>query len=852
MSAGNVIRIYLFPLIFFCLNTVFAGSELIFYSQPSATAKENLEYCVRKIGPARTVVPLIGEYAVIDPSSGNQIGKVNIPSVFHSRDEIIFRKQFDLGKSVGRTAVLHFEKVVGWIEIQLNKKVVFRGSQNFLPLEIPVLEELLNEKGNVLDVKIQPWGTSKGQLPFWTPINLPRIESGIDGPVFLEILPALHIESVKTEIQTSGEGTTLAGEVHLVGSKTTGEKRVVEVSVYQGKNLMKSVLIDVKADALQNTQIIPFQIKNLKLIPWSPEKPERYNLQFTVREGEQVLDRMNRPLVSRKVYFSGKQFMINNSPVELNGLNYIYQNAQGRSLLNRHLVLEDLKFIRAQGFNAIRVGFFPQFETIYDLADSLGLVCLQDLPFPILKMSVHTDTSLHLMINSYLNDFLSFAAGHPSLAGIGFGNYYRELDESSKQAWQERHKAITQSGQLFVYACTFNPALMEKDLFDYYCLEILERNHQEEYLTEIKGLLKPDIPVFVSGLSKSVSYRVDSTAIIQDLSQMTELYQRIQYPDFKNLFSGQFILTYSDYYLETPSLQAGPANDFILNAIGICDIKRNFKPQAKKALRHTRILSAADLDQESGANFGSYFFIIFGLVNFLVFAVAYRTFIDFRRNINRAIRKPHGFFMDLQERRLIAYGQSFFLMIIMSVNAAVMIGGIFFFFRNNLYLDYFLSLLFPSESLKLMLVELIWKPLYLIPVLAVIVIFIFLIFALPVRLLSLFRISKVRARQSIAVSTWAAAPFLMLLPFGMFFYNLLIVLNSYWILFAVLLYFHVWYFVRWMSGTRVMTALSYTRVFLFCLFLLAIVSGGIIYYLESKIDLFAHLNFLFHLFYFHV
>jgi hypothetical protein len=852
MSAGNVIRIYLFPLILLFLNAASAGNQLIFYSQPSATAQENLDYCTRKISPARTVIPLIGEYAVIDPSSGHQVGKVNIPSVFHSREEIIFRKQFDLGKSVGQPAALHLEKVVGWIEIRLNQKVIFRGSQNFLPLEIPVPAELLNEKGNVFDIKIRPWGTSRDQLPFWTPINLPRIESGIGGPVYLEILPPLYIESTHMDIQTSKEGTTLAGDVHLIGTKSGSDKRELEVSVYQAKNLIKSVLISVKSDSLLKSQTFPFQIKNLQLQPWSPEKPERYFLQFTLTEGEQILDRMNRPVVLRQVYFSGKQLMVNNQTVELNGLNYIYQDVQGRSLLNRQRVLEDLEFIRAQGFNAIRVGFFPQFETLYDLADSLGLLCLQDLPFPFLKMSVHNDTSQHMMINSYLKDFLQLTARHPSLVGIGFGNYYREIDEASRRAWQEMHQTITQSRQIIVYACTFNPALMEKDLFDYYCLEILERNHQEEYLTEIKGLLKPEIPVFVSGLSKSVSYRVDSTAIIQDLSQMTELYQRIEYSDFKNLFTGQFILTYSAYYLETPSLQAGPANDFILNAIGICDIKRNFKPEAKQTLRHTRIMSATDLDQESGTGFGSYFFIIFGLVNFLIFAVTYRTFIDFRRNINRAIRKPHGFFMDLQERRLIAYGQSFFLMIIMSVNAAVMIGGILFFFRNNLYLDYFLSLLFPSDSLKLMIAELIWKPLYLIPVLVLVVILIFLVFALPVRILSLFRDSKVRARQSIAVSTWAAAPFLLLLPIGMFFYNLLIVLNSYWILFAVLLYFHVWYFVRWMSGTRVMTALSYTRVFLFCLFLLAIVSGGIIYYLESKIDLFAHLNFLFHLFYFHV
>jgi hypothetical protein len=852
MSAGNVCRIYLLIFLFATGNVVYAKNQLVFYSQPAASAKANLEYSIRKVGPARTIVSLIGDYAVIDPSSGHQVGKVSIPSVFHSRDRIIFQKQFDLQKYFHEAAILHFERIVGWIEIRLNKKLIYRGSRNFFPLNIPVPPDLLIEKGNVLDIRVIPWGSTQNQLPFWTPINLPRIESGIGGPVFLEIIPALHLELAKVNLQPSVAGTSISGEISLIGKNTSGKNKELEVSVSRSGSVLKTMVIKIQQDSLLQKQNIPFHIKNLQLLPWSPAQPQKYSLQIILRDEQQILDQISRPLNLRQVHFIDKQFYLNDRPVELNGLNYIYQDVQGRSLLNRQLVLEDLKFVRAQGFNAVRIGFFPQFEMIYDLADSLGLLCLQDLPFPFLKLTSDQDTSQNALIKSYLTDFLEIMAQHPSVVGIGFGNFYQEIKEATKQKWQEFHREITDTTRFIAYACTFNPSLMEKNLFDYFCLEILERNHQQEYLTKVRHLLKPDIPVFVSGLSKAVSYRVDSTAIVQDLSQMIELYQRIKYTEFKDLFTGQVILTYSDYYLETPSVQAGPANDFILNTVGICDIKRNFKPLAKQALRHTGLVTAIELHQEGSTGFGNYVFIIFGLVNFLVFAVIYRTFIDFRRNINRAIRKPHGFFMDLQERRLITYGQSFFLMIIMSVNAAVMIGGILFFFRNNLYLDYLLSLLFPSEGLKLVIVEMIWKPLYLITVLSLIVMLLFLIFALPVRILSLFRVSKVRARQSIAISTWAGVPFLLLLPFGMFFYNLLIVLNSYWILFAVLLYFHVWYFIRWMSGTRVMTALSYARVFVFCLFILVAIFGGIIYYLESKIDLFAHLDFLFHLFYFHV
>jgi hypothetical protein len=83
----------------------------------------------------------------------------------------------------------------------------------------------------------------------------------------------------------------------------------------------------------------------------------------------------------------------------------------------------------------------------------------------------------------------------------------------------------------------------------------------------------------------------------------------------------------------------------------------------------------------------------------------------------------------------------------------------------------------------------------------------------------------------------------------LFFYNLLTVLNSYWILGAILLYFHVWYFFRWLNGTRVMAVSSYTRVFIFAVILISLSSVGLYFLIYKNIDLNYHLKVVTRLFY---
>jgi hypothetical protein len=203
--------------------------------------------------------------------------------------------------------------------------------------------------------------------------------------------------------------------------------------------------------------------------------------------------------------------------------------------------------------------------------------------------------------------------------------------------------------------------------------------------------------------------------------------------------------------------------------------------------------------------------------------------------------------VNLQERIIIPHGQSLLLILVVALNGAIMWSSIAFYFRNNLILDYLLSLFFFNAKSKLLVSQIIWnQPLFLGAGVAIFII-VFYGSAVLIKILSLFGEPRVTFRQAVAVSAWSAVPTVFLLPFGIIFYNLLLTLKSYWIIIAVLLYFHLWIYLRWINGTRVLTERQYFRIFLLFTFLGFFIAALVLILYQNQINLFDHLRFAFHL-----
>lgn len=830
-----------------------ADEKVFFYTTSSIIPEQQWTLYPLNFSPSRKIISLNGSYELLDFRSSKKIADVHIPAIYYQRVPFIFRRNFRVPAGDYSQYFLHFDQLNGLTQIIINNKEIYRGSRNFLPQSYPIPSSLLNPDDNWLEIKIIPWEGQSEQLPGWIPINLPRIHSGINGRVFLEALPSAFLSDFSFQWKWLNEELDLTGEINVYTSpKQSGNFRL-QIQLWQNGVILKSREIPLPIDSSSNNQLIPIQLEAVGVIPWSSENPTKQILHMSLWRDQTMIDQTYRRLAIREVAVKDKKLFLNGSAIPIQGINYIYQDMQGTGITDPQLIANDLQNIKSKGFNVIRMGYYPQSRLVYHLADSLGLLCLQDLPYPLFMDKMLSDSLAEQLLTDYVRSFQEVAIQHPCIIGVGIGNLYHDpLLKRSFNYQQKIRELLSGKGQFLIYTSSFDWKSFPNEFADFYCLEVLERNDLPRVLRNLEQLTQQNYAVILSGLSKPISYPISLSPDSPDVNQITQLIRAIHQAPWKGQFLGLFLCNYSDYILETPSLTAGlvDRDHFTLNSSGLYTRDRLLKKEADILLKQKWALMDSDYYTEPKQE-KTYIFIVVGLINLVFFLFLYRSFVDFRKNIFRVIRKPHGFFVELLERRMISFEQSFFLMVMISVNGAVMLGGICYYFRNNLLADYLLSLPLAFSGYKLSLARIIWEPLWLVIVLTIGIMITFILLTIPIHVLSLLRKTNIRIRQSLATSTWSAAPFIFLLPFGMFFYNLLLVMNSHWILFLILLYFHFWYYLRWLNGTRVMCVWSYPWVFLYSLLFILVVGGGLYIKMQQKIDVFMHLNFLLQWFTFH-
>jgi hypothetical protein len=433
--------------------------------------------------------------------------------------------------------------------------------------------------------------------------------------------------------------------------------------------------------------------------------------------------------------------------------------------------------------------------------------------------------------------------------GLGLNQFYLTEQVISAPVLAQINNLVSDGQRWFPYYSLFGKEISDPEFTAPQIVELLDRKIPpglDESGEDGKA------PLLLSGLSMPIRFTRDTLSVVSDLESLRNVQLDLQKNRVDRYISGEFLLTYSDYYLDNPSLQLGNLGreKFMLNPRGLYSLDRLLKTASETAFANNRGISIGN-NSKKPHKIEAYLFLIIGIINFFIFLFIYRSFVDFRKNVSRSIRRPHGFFVELLERRLISNEQSFYLLLVISINAGVMLGGVIYFFKTQLILDYLLSVLIKNAGVKYYLSLIIWKPYYLIPAITIAVIFTFYLSAIPVQIIALLSRSRIRWRQALATSTWSASPYLLLIPFGLFFYNLLSVLNSYWILGAILLYFHVWYFLRWLNGTRVMAVSSYTRVFIFTVVIMLISFTGLYLLFYYQVDLLFHFNVLTELFHFY-
>lgn len=316
---------------------------------------------------------LIDSISMAVPSSYNDIGVIgdirnHVGLVWYER-EFIVPELFSTER-----IVLRFGSATHKAKVYINGELVIEHKGGFLPFEAELNEYLQSGKNrltvavdNILDETTLPVGFYKerevegiGKVIR----NQPNFDffnyAGLHRPVKVYTTPKTFLQDVAVVTDTDG---TVQYKVDIVGN--------AEVTV---SAIDESGLTVASASGEEGS----LYISNVKL--WEPLNAYLYTLKIELIKDGKVVDVYEQPFGVRTVEVKDGKFLINNKPFYFKGFGKHEDTAiHGRGFDEAANVM-DFNLMKWIGANSFRTAHYPYSEEIMRLADSEGIVVIDETP----------------------------------------------------------------------------------------------------------------------------------------------------------------------------------------------------------------------------------------------------------------------------------------------------------------------------------------------------------------------------------------------------------------------------------------------------------------------------------------
>jgi hypothetical protein len=274
----------------------------------------------------------------------------------------------------GKVINIVFEGVMTDAEVKVNGKVAGEMHQGaFYSFKYDISKLLNYGKENLLEVTVakhsanQSVNEAERKADFW-------IFGGIFRPVWLEVLPALHIETVAINAKMNGE---------IEASIITNNRTVDHASLLIIDNNGDIVGADSfkKKELCDSTkQKIYFRDKFSKVKNWNQENPILYTAAISIYSNGEVLHTVLQKIGFRTVEVKQRDgIYVNGVKVKMKGVNrHAFRPETGRTT-SKQISIEDVLLMKEMNMNAVRMSHYPPDDHFLDVCDSLGLFVMDEL-----------------------------------------------------------------------------------------------------------------------------------------------------------------------------------------------------------------------------------------------------------------------------------------------------------------------------------------------------------------------------------------------------------------------------------------------------------------------------------------
>ena len=285
----------------------------------------------------------------------------------------LYRHEFQIPREWrGRTINIVFDGSMTDTKVKINGKSAGEVHQGgFYRFKYDISKLLKYGQRNLLEVDVAKHSSNESvnraerQADFW-------IFGGIFRPVFLEVLPKIHISRVAIDAKADGSFNAL-----VVLSDTIDDYNIsVELYELNGGKIEGRVHDDITERGTE--RMISGKFENT--LSWNPERPYLYNMKISLMKGGALLHEVTERIGFRTIDLRKNDgFYVNGEKVVFKGVNrHSFWPETGRCLSEEHH-LTDIRLIKEMNMNAVRMSHYIPDKRFLELCDSLGLFVVNEV-----------------------------------------------------------------------------------------------------------------------------------------------------------------------------------------------------------------------------------------------------------------------------------------------------------------------------------------------------------------------------------------------------------------------------------------------------------------------------------------
>ncbi|MBO0324086.1 beta-galactosidase [Muricauda sp. CAU 1633] len=289
-----------------------------------------------------------------------------------SKEEGFYKYEFDIPLSYkGKDKTIVFGGAMTDTEVKINGKLAGEIHQGgFYEFKYNITSLLKYGEKNLLEVHVYKHSANESinaaerKADWW-------LFGGIYRPVWLEIAPKTQIEHIAVNAKMDG---SLTVDMNI---KNLSKNAVVEASITALKDgaSFKTHSFDIPRKTAKKT--ISMQWDDVAL--WTPETPNLYTLNLTLKQGETTIHEVSKRIGFRTLEFRKKDgIYVNGTKIIMKGIDrHTIWPESGRSTSKRISIM-DVNLMKDMNMNAVR-GHYPPDTHFLEACDSLGLFVLNEL-----------------------------------------------------------------------------------------------------------------------------------------------------------------------------------------------------------------------------------------------------------------------------------------------------------------------------------------------------------------------------------------------------------------------------------------------------------------------------------------